>query len=284
MIIKACIFDLSGTIIDRYSITPLLSLQKAFIKRGVKVDGNIIRKDMGIAKREHIHKLLNNKTIQNDWLKNNKLNGITKEELYKDFKKIQKIETIERMKQIPEVLNCYRYLRDNNISIGVTTGFDKKQTELVKSLLETNNIYLDSYVSSTCLKSQKGRPEPFMIFKNMENLDINYSRQIIKIDDTVSGIKEGLNADCITVGVARWSTYMNINSRKEMLELDNTIINNYHVYVKNRELLEKKLRYSKEVLKESGAHYVIETLDELPKIVEHINNLKKPNPYSKISS
>lgn len=47
------------------------------------------------------------------------------------------------------------------------------------------------------------RPRPFMIHKNLENLNIRNPIQVIKIDDTIVGIEEGLNADCITVGVAR---------------------------------------------------------------------------------
>ena len=33
--IRACIFDLGGTIVDRYSITPLLSFKKLFSKKNL---------------------------------------------------------------------------------------------------------------------------------------------------------------------------------------------------------------------------------------------------------
>ncbi len=57
------------------------------------------------------------------------------------------------MKIIPQTKKCIQYLQDNDILTGVTTGFDYEQTMRVKSLLETYNVYLDSYVSSTLFRS-----------------------------------------------------------------------------------------------------------------------------------
>lgn len=44
--IKACIFDLGGTIVDRFSITPLLSLKNTFQRQGIFVNDKLIFKDM----------------------------------------------------------------------------------------------------------------------------------------------------------------------------------------------------------------------------------------------
>ena len=234
--IKACIFDLGGTIIDRYSLTPLLAFRKAFKKYAIDLSPSLIRKDMGLNKMDHINKIFENTDIQKQWLGLNLeiADNRVRKDIFKGFSKIQAKETIERMKIIPETIGCMRYLQDNNILTGVTTGFDYEQTMRVKSLLETYNIYLDSYVSSTCLE-KPGIPRPFMIHKNMDNLDIDDPKKIIKIDDTISGIKEGLNAGCITVAVARWSVNMGIDTYEDMTRLDNIIIDgstnyslNYH--------------------------------------------------------
>lgn len=277
--IRACIFDLGGTLVDKYSLTPLISFQRAFKLRHINLDPQLIRKDMGLDKREHINKICENKDVIFQW-RNKHLENLEdeKEKIYDDFIKIQKNETIERMKIIPETKKCIRYLQDNKILTGITTGFDYNQTMLVKSLLETYNIYLDSYVSSSCL-DKSGRPYPYMIHKNMDNLDLDDPRRIIKIDDTVSGIKEGLNAKCLTVGVAGWSINMGIDSYEEMMRIDNSIMDGSNNYSLNEHLKNKKLKNSKEILKKSGAHYVIDTLDELPKIIENINQMKDENPY-----
>ena len=61
--IKACIFDLGGTIVDRYSLTPLLSLKKLFQKRDIHLNNGLIFKDMGKNKKDHINLILNDDLI-----------------------------------------------------------------------------------------------------------------------------------------------------------------------------------------------------------------------------
>lgn len=285
MLIRACIFDLGGTIIDRYSLTTLIAIRKTFKIRGIDLCPQLIREDMGLNKMDHINKIFESEDIQKQWYDRNleTIDDRVKRDIFKEFSIIQKNETIERMKVIPQTKKCIRYLQDNDILTGVTTGFDYEQTMRVKSLLETYNIYLDSYVSSTCL-DLPGRPEPYMIHKNMDNLDIDDPKRIIKIDDTVSGIKEGLNAGCITVAVARWSVNMGIDTYEDMTRLDNIIIYGSTNYSLNYHMQKENLKKCKEILKKSGAHYVIDTLEELPGIIEHINRMNEPNPYKLVKS
>ena len=285
MVIRACIFDLGGTIIDRYSLTPLVAFRKAFKNRGIDLFPSLIRKDMGMNKMDHINKIFEDPNVQKQWYGRNleTIDERIKKDIFKNFSRIQAKETVERMKIIPETRDCIRYLQDNNILTGVTTGFDYEQTMRVKSILETYNIYLDSYVSSTCL-DLPGRPEPYMIHKNIDNLNINDHRTIIKIDDTVTGIKEGLNAGCLTVAVARWSINMDVDTYEDMMRLDNAIMDGSNNYSLNYHNKKEKLKESREILKSSGAHYVIDTLEELPGIIEHINRMDEPNPYKLIKS
>ena len=81
-----------------------------------------------------------------------------------------------------------------------------------------------------------------------------------KIDDTVVGIHEGLRAKCWTVGVARWSINMNIHSIED-------------AYGFSIDDVQDKLMNSRIILEEAGADYVIDTLDELPQVIENINNV-----------
>ena len=274
MIIRGCIFDLGGTIIDKYSITPLVSLKKAFFNKGINVKSSLIRRDMGLNKMEHINELCKDSLIQKQWYENygSLISEEEKENIFKDFSKIQQKETVENMKIIPQTYNIVKQLKNMNIKIGVTTGFDKEQTDRVKSILESNGIKLDNYVSSTCL-DKPGRPHPYMIYENMTKLDLDDPRRIIKIDDTITGIEEGLNAGCWSIGVARWSVNMNIDSSEEMNEFELGLMKNNN-YSDNYYQLFKKINYSKRVLERSGAHYVIRNLGELIKIIDDINNMK----------
>jgi len=277
MIVKACIFDLGGTIVDRYSFTPLLCLQRAFNGQRINIPLSMIRKDMGLSKEDHIHKLLEEKDIQKKWIHKYRQRP-TKEDrlsLFSDFKTLQERETKLNMKVLPHTAKCISRLKKDNIVTGVTTGFDSEQMERIRWLLESENIFLDSYVSSTCL-DKPARPGPHMIFENMDRLNLDDPRRIIKIDDTVSGIQEGLNAGCWTVAVCRWSSNMNVDSVKDMDILDNFNADNN--YTENYYHLKERINKCRQIMASSGAHYVINTLTELPNVIDDINDMRTPIP------
>ena len=58
MRIKACIFDLGGTIVDRYSITPHKSLIETFKHYNININNKLIFDDIGIDKCIHIGNIL----------------------------------------------------------------------------------------------------------------------------------------------------------------------------------------------------------------------------------
>ena len=274
-IIKACIFDLGGTIIDRYSLTPIIAFRNTFLNHKIILPNHLL---VGMDKKEDIEHIVKHESIKNQWFKNKK-KEIGDEEieiLYNDFKEIQKGYTVENMKIIPQTYRCITELRKRGIKIGVTTGSDKEQMNLVRDILERENIYLDNYVSSTCLvPNSLGRPNPSMIIENMYKLDIDDPKRVIKIDDTKVGIEEGLNAGCWTVGVSRWSANMNVFTMEEANKIDN-VIHSSGSYSDNYYQLAKKKITSKSILNHSEAHYVIETLSDLTKIVDEINDMSTP--------
>ena len=67
--IRACIFDLGGTIVDKYSRTPFLSLKYTFRNIKINVPNDLIYKDMGLSKQEHIMNILNDPIISSDFKK-----------------------------------------------------------------------------------------------------------------------------------------------------------------------------------------------------------------------
>tara|TARA_B100000902_G_scaffold264250_1_gene250394 strand:+ start:334 stop:1131 length:798 start_codon:yes stop_codon:yes gene_type:complete len=256
MKIKACIFDLGGTIVDRYSITPLKSLIETFKRHNINISNNLIFKDMGIDKKIHIENILDDTFIYQKWFKQYKRNPEYDDvlKLHQIFKNIQ-VKKSHKIDIIPETYNAFEYLKKNNIKIGCTTGFDKNNADIIGRVLNDNLCKLDNIVSSTCV--EKSRPYPNMIHKNMIDLGIVDPRTMIKIDDTNIGIKEGKNAGLWTVGIARWSTYMNV------------LPENYNNM--NDIVIRERLEKSKEKLKQSKPDFIIETLDELPNIIETIN-------------
>jgi phosphonoacetaldehyde hydrolase len=81
---------------------------------------------------------------------------------------------------------------------------------------------------------------------------------VIKVDDTVGGVGEGLNAGCWAVGMARYSNYMNINSLEEADRLSDAEI-------------QRRLAHTRETLQKAGAHYVIDEFSELEEVIESVN-------------
>lgn len=265
--IKACIFDLGGTIVDRFSITPLLSLKNTFQKHGILINDKLIFKDMGKNKLDHIKDILDDQTVSRNWMhKFGTLPGNNEAKmLFNEFNEIQELNCKDYMDILPETKDTIRYLKNNNIKTGVTTGFNKTNMLLVKNKLEKENIMIDNYVSSTCL-NLPARPSPSMVIENMKKLDVLNPRDVIKIDDTVVGIKEGKNADCWTVGVSMWSTNMKIRSMYEAEHI-------------SREELKIKNDASRYILLGSGADYVIDNLNDLPFI---INKIKRRREIEKL--
>ena len=262
--IRACIFDLGGTIVDRYSLTPFLSFKKIFENKGIYVSNELLSKDMGKDKREHIRNIMNSFIVTNQWF--NKYNDYPDEldinKLMDNFNEIQIDYSDKIIDILPETKECIDNLQFNSIKTGCTTGFNKENMEIIQNKLIRNNIYLNSYVSSTCL-NKPTRPHPHMIYKNMDNLDIKNPLSVIKVDDTITGIHEGVNAKCWTVGVARWSVNMNITSIEDAYYLDEGLHSNE---------INERLKTSRKILRDAGADYVIDTLNELPILIEKINN------------
>ena len=256
--IRACIFDLGGTIVDKYSLTPFLSLKKAFLKFNLPVDDNLIYKDMGFDKTEHIHKILFNYDISKSFMERYG-NYPTTEDTYKISKEYYKIQMKEskNINIIPETKKIINYLMNKNILIGVTTGFNKETTEIIINKLEKNDMKIDKYVSSSCL-AEPSRPYPHMINHILKDFKINDPKNVIKVDDTLIGIQEGKEANTWTAGVARWSINMKMNSLEEAENL-------------NCLEMKKKLIESRKILEKSDSNYILNTLDDLPEIINQIN-------------
>ena len=261
--IKGCIFDLSGTVVDRYSLTSFLSLKKIFYNKGIYLTNNIIFKNIELNKKDHIRNILYNINISQNLEKNyHKINEEDVISIVNDFNKLQTEYSEKMIDILPETKNCIHTLQSNEVQIGCTTSFNYENMDIIRTKLNRNNIYFNSYVSSSCL-NKPTRPNPYMIYKNMELLNISNPKNIIKLDNTTTGIQEGINANCITIGVAKWSVYM------KMLTLDDAY---YFHHDLHKGEMDKKLIHCREILKKAGADFVIDSLNELAPIIEKINN------------
>ena len=78
---------------------------------------------------------------------------------------------------------------------------------------EKNGYTPDYWVSPDSVDGC-GRPYPYMIFKNMQELKLQDVSRVMKVGDTVSDIKEGKNAGMVSVGIVEGSSVMGLTEEE----------------------------------------------------------------------
>jgi len=257
--IKAAILDWSGTTVDKYVIAPAVVFVDVFRKYGINISMQEAREPMGLRKDLHIQALTESPRIRNEWMNlyGRYPNQTDIDNMFKDFVPMQLACLKKYSKLLPGTVDTVNKLREQNIKIGSTTGFTKVMVDILLQEAEKQGYKPDASVAGDEVING-ARPKPFMVYRNMDLLDAHPIQSVVKVDDTVSGCQEGLEAGCWSVGIARWSNYMDVNSLEEANKL-------------TPEEIEQKLKISRETLEKSGAHYVINELSELPAVIATIN-------------
>ena len=102
-----------------------------------------------------------------------------------------------------------------------------------------------------------GRPYPYMIYKNMCDLNVPFRTSVLKYGDTISDIKEGINAGVWTVGVVLGSNELGLTEEE---------VNNMPADELKKRMMDVRYR-----MYAAGAHYVVDSIEELPALIEAIN-------------
>jgi len=258
--LRAAILDWSGTVTDRYVIAPAVVFQKVFESKGVPISMEEAREPMGLRKDLHIKAITEMEHVKERWdLVHGRMpNDRDVEDMFAEFIPAQINCLPEYSSIIPGTREAVRRLRTGlNLKIGVTTGFTRPMADVLLKSLKAQGYEPDVNVTGDEVE-HGARPMPFMLYENLERLGVFPIQSVVKVDDTISGIGEGRNAGCWTVGLSRYSNYMNINS-----------------YEQESQLTEKEITYrnnvTKDILKKTGAHYVIDSIKELPDVCYEIN-------------
>ena len=120
--------------------------------------------------------------------------------MFEDFVPLQ-LECLSTYSElIPGTLEVVAELRRRGIKIGSTTGYTTEMTAINLRDAERQGYVPDSTVSASEMPA--GRPYPFMCLQNAINLQVDCVAACVKVDDTIPGVEEGLNAGMWTVGLA----------------------------------------------------------------------------------
>ena len=258
--LRTCILDWSGTTADKYVIAPAIVFYNVFKKHGVPISMEEARLPMGLRKDLHIEQILEIPDVKERWtrIKGHEPTSSDVDTLFEDFLPMQ-LECLPQYSGLlDETLQVVDKLRtDYGLSLGLTTGFTRAMVDVLLEQTKRQGLTLDVTVAGDEV-TNGARPKPFMVYRNLDLLNAWPIQSVVKVDDTVGGVGEGLNAGCWSVGIARYSNYMNINTYEEEEELGGE-----EVY--------RRLQHSRHTLCKAGPHYVIDTLEQLPAVIKSIN-------------
>jgi phosphonoacetaldehyde hydrolase len=257
--IKAAILDWSGTLADAYVIAPAVVFVEVFKNQGVEITMEEARGPMGLRKDIHIQKLTQDPVIAARWeaIKGSPPTQADVDAMFADFVPAQLACLPLYTALLPGVKEVCNDMQAQGIKIGVSTGFTRVMVDVLLADVIKQGITPDATVAGDEVLNG-ARPDPHMVFKNLDLLNISDVKSVVKCDDTVSGIGEAMNAGCWGVGLVRYSNYMNINTLDEEATLSDADI-------------AARMAKTRHILEQAGAHYVIDSLVELPAVIEDIN-------------
>ena len=257
--VKGMVLDWSGTVSDAYVIAPAIVFVDVFAKHGVEISMEEARGPMGLRKDLHIRELTKDPEIRDRWVKVHDAEPTQEDvdKMFADFVPMQ-LDCLGRYtKLLPGVAETTQQIQKNGIKVGSSTGFVRSMVDILAEDARKQGFHPDVTVAGDEVVNG-ARPRPFMIYRNLDLLDVYPIQSVIKVDDTITGVGEGLNAGCWTVGITRYSNYMNINS----LEEAETI---------SEQEVARRLEITRQMLITSGAHYVIDEFPELLGVIEDVN-------------
>ena len=258
--VKGVVLDWSGTTVDAYVIAPAVVFVEVFKMQGVEISMQEARGPMGLRKDLHIKALTEVPTIRERW---KGIHGKYPDQgdvdaMFADFVPKQLECLPQYTPLLPGVAEVTQKLqKEYGLKIGVTTGFVRAMVDVLEEAAKKQGFTPDASVAGDDVVNG-ARPRPFMVYRNLDLLDISPIQSVVKVDDTISGVGEALEAGCWGVGVARYSNYMDISSLEEEADLPEAEI-------------DRRVAYTRDVLYKSGAHYVIDSIIELPEVIDDIN-------------
>ena len=257
--VKALVLDWSGTVADAYVLAPAVVFFEVFKKHGVDISMFEARGPMGLRKDLHIKALTETPEIRHRWkeIKGKDPDQGDVDDMFDDFVPMQ-LECLRQYTDLlPGVAEVVQRLQKQGIKIGSTTGFVRPMVDILEEDAKKQGYVPDASVAGDEVE-HGARPKPFMVYKNLDMMDVHPIQSVIKVDDTISGIGEALEAGCWGVGVSLYSNYMDIDSLAHAESLSD-------------EEMARRLDHTNEILQKAGAHYVIDSMVDIEPVIEDVN-------------
>jgi phosphonoacetaldehyde hydrolase len=264
--IPAVFLDWAGTAVDHGSIAPVHALENIFSQFGIAVPRPLVRRYMGLAKKDHIRKLLQEPDVKEQWttLHHAPPEAPDVERIYANFEP-QMMEVLAGYATvISGVAEAVAAMRARGMKIAGTTGYTRPMLDRLEALAAEQGYRTDRSLAPE--DAGGGRPFPWMCYRLAMDLRIYPLSACVKIGDTESDMEEGLNAGMWTIGVTRSGNTVGL-SETDWLQLDHGEQG-------------KLLAGAEQELRSAGAHYIAETvahtLPLLDEIERRVSNGERP--------
>jgi phosphonoacetaldehyde hydrolase len=255
--ITSIILDWAGTTVDYGSFAPVDAFISAFEYFGITPTAEETRAPMGLQKRAHIKQMLGGERISAEWSRvhGSEYVDADVDAVYARFEPALFKVLSQHAEPLPGVLTTIERLRDMNISIGSTTGYTRAMMDVVEKEALRNGYKPDALVCPDDTGGI-GRPYPYMLWRNLEKLNVLSINEVLKVGDTAADMREAVNAGCLCVGVLKGSSMVGLSEDEfdELSAIRSDII-----------FSDARRRY-----KDAGANFVIEDIFELPDLIEAI--------------
>ena len=199
--IPAVFLDWAGTVVDHGSIAPVHALEDIFHEYGVAAPRPLVRRHMGLAKKDHIRKLLEEPYVQEQWtaLHRTSPQESDVEAIYAGFEP-QMMEVLAGYATvISGVVEAVEAMRARGIKILGTTGYTRPMLDRLETMAAAQGYRTDRSLAPE--DAGGGRPFPWMCYRLAMDQRIYPLFNCVKIGDTESDIAEGRNAGMWTCGV-----------------------------------------------------------------------------------
>jgi phosphonoacetaldehyde hydrolase len=254
--VQAVLLDWAGTTMDFGCMAPAVVFVEVFRRQGVPISMEEARAPMGAHKRVHIQRITELDSVRRRWQEAH--GGLPNDDdvgrMFEDFVPLQ-LECLSTYSElIPGTLETVAELRRRGIKIGSTTGYTTEMTAINLRDGKRQGYEPDSTVSASEMPA--GRPYPFMCLQNAIDLQVDCVAACVKVDDTIPGVEEGLNAGMWTVGLA-------ISGNEVGLQLTE-----WNALAEDDRRIKRERAYRR--MLQSGAHYTVDTIADLMPCIDDI--------------
>jgi phosphonoacetaldehyde hydrolase len=254
--IEAVLLDWAGTTMDFGCMAPARVFVEVFKRKNVPITIEEARAPMGAHKRVHIQRISELDSVRARWQQTHGQppNDDDVSAMFAEFVPLQVACLSEYSTLIPGTLEVIAELRRRGMKIGSTTGYLTEMMLVNQKDAKRQGYEPDATVCAGDVPA--GRPYPYMCLLNVIKLGVSTVQACVKIDDTVPGVEEGLNAGMWTIGLA-------VSGNEVGMTLED-----WKALPAAEQKIKRERAYTR--IQQCGAHYTVESIADIMPCIDDI--------------